>query len=81
MSAKEELRRRIENLTESEAEDALDYLERRHGERDPLLDLLEDAPDDDEPADADEERGVDEAWAEHERGEVASLEEIRRRLG
>jgi hypothetical protein len=75
MTAKEQLRERIESLTEEQAADTLRLLDRR---TDPLSVLLDNAPFDDEPATPDEEAGVAEARAEIARGEVISAEEIRR---
>jgi len=75
MTAKEQLRDRIESLTEEEAADALRLLDRRG---DPLSVLLDNAPLDDEPTTPEEEAGVAEARAEIARGEVISAEEIRR---
>jgi hypothetical protein len=66
-----ELRRAIEALSETEAKDALDYIVRRR-ERDPVVELLYSAPED--------EKGVRDAKAEIERGEILSAEEIRREL-
>jgi hypothetical protein len=79
MTAKEKLRQAIEALSEAEAEEALDYIVRRR-ERDPLIELLDNAPEDDEPTAPEEEDGVREAKAEIERGEVFSAEEIKREL-
>jgi hypothetical protein len=78
MTAKEKLRRLVEDLSEQEAEAALVAIER---ERDPMLELLDRAPVDDEPRSDDEEAGVREAKADAERGEVFSAEQIRRELG
>lgn len=80
MTAKEKLRRLVEDLSEQEAEAALVHIERGRG-RDPMLDLLDGAPLDDEPASDEEEAGVREAKADIERGEVFSAEQIRRELG
>ena len=79
MSAKEKLRKAVEGLSEPEAEQALDYIERQH-RRDPLTDLLDDAPADDEPTTPEEEEGVQEARADYRRGEVSTAEEIRREI-
>ena len=79
MTAKEKLHQVVESLSEPEAEETLDYIERQHG-RDPLVELLENAPADDEPTTAEEEEGVREARAEYRRGEVFTAEEIRREI-
>jgi hypothetical protein len=77
MTAKEKLRRLVEDLSEQEAEAALAAIERG---REPMLELLDGAPLDDEPTSDDEEAGVREAKADIERGEVFSAEQIRREL-
>jgi hypothetical protein len=81
MTAKEKLRRAIEDLSEPEAEDALGYIEQRRRRRDPLIELLDNAPADDEPTTPEEEEAVSEARAELERGETIPLEQLRRELG
>jgi hypothetical protein len=79
MTAKEKLQATVEELSEAEAADALDYIaSRRQGASDALDDLLAKAPPDDEPAPADEEAGLVEARDQAARGEVVSAEEIRR---
>jgi hypothetical protein len=75
MTAKEKLRARVEELSEAEAADTLDYLASR---RDALAELLENAPLDDEPTTPEEEEGLREAREQVARGEVVSAEEIRR---
>jgi hypothetical protein len=58
-----------------------------HGERgsvqqdDPFLARLYAAPLDDEPTDADEDAGTDEAWEEYRRGQVETWESVQARLG
>ena len=54
-------------------------IERRH-RRDPLIDLLDNAPSDDEPITSEEEEGVRQARSEYRRGEVLAAEEIRREI-
>jgi hypothetical protein len=81
VTAKEKLRATVEGLSETEAQHALDYIaDRRHGERDALGELLEEAPLDDEPTTPEEEEGLREAREQVARGEVISAEEIRREL-
>ena len=80
MTAREKLRRAIEQLTEREAEDALAFIADRRGP-DPVVDLFESAPEDDEPSSPDEDASADEALRAHGRGDSASLEEVRRELG
>jgi hypothetical protein len=58
MTAKEKLRERVEELSDAEAADTLDYLaSRQPGQRDALTELLESAPLDDEPSTPEEEEG------------------------
>jgi hypothetical protein len=79
MSAKEQLRQAVEELSEAEAASALDYLASRHNSGwDQLGRLLETAPLDDEPSSPEEDEGVREAREEIARGEIFSADEIRR---
>jgi len=80
MTAKEKLRRAIEELSEAEAQDALGFIVRRRGRRDALAELLEKAPVDDEPSTPEEEEGVGEAKAQIARGDVFSADEIKREI-
>lgn len=80
MTAKENLRHVIEELSEAEAQDALGFIAQRRGGRDALSALLDTAPMDDEPTTPDEDAGVREARAELARGEVFSAEEIKREI-
>jgi hypothetical protein len=61
VSAKEELHRVIDDLSESEAKDALVYLTRRHDSGGALLELLAGAPEDRERSSPEEENSVREA--------------------
>lgn len=78
MTTKERLHKLVDELSEQEAETALVIVERRRD--DPMLGALAAAPDDDEPAGADEDAGVDEALASYQRGEAVGSEELRREL-
>jgi hypothetical protein len=80
MTAKEKLRRLVDALSEQEAEAALIEIERRR-ERDPLVELLDGAPLDDEPGSDEEELGAQEAKAEIARGDVVPAERVRREIG
>jgi hypothetical protein len=71
MTAKEQLRERIERLTEDEAAETLRLLEER---TDPLTGLLNDATPDDEPITPDEEAAVQLAREEIAQGETISLD-------
>lgn len=74
MTAKEQLRERIEALTEDEAVETLRLLDLR---TDPLIAAFRDAPLDDEPLTAEDERALAESRAEYRRGEGVPLDEIR----
>jgi hypothetical protein len=80
MTAKDKLRQAVEELTELEAEQTLAFIARRR-ERDPVIEAFENAPIDDEPFTDDDERALEEARAEHRRGETYTLDEIRNELG
>ncbi|MGI8728954.1 MAG: hypothetical protein ACR2LK_03010 [Solirubrobacteraceae bacterium] len=77
MTAKEQLRERVETLTESEAEHTLRLLDDL---RDPMTVLLDDAAIDDEPTSPEEEAAVQEALDAAARGETLSLDELREEL-
>jgi len=78
MTAKEKLRVVVEDLSEREAEGALEYIaSRRHDE---LGALLDGAPLDEEPSSAEEEAAVQVGREELARGETVSLDEIRAEL-
>jgi hypothetical protein len=80
MTAKEKLRHAIDELTEAEAADTLDYLARRREPRDKLGELLAAAPIDDEPTTPEEDEGAREAREQIARGEVFSAEQIKREI-
>jgi len=79
MTAKEQLRHAIDELTEAEAAITLDYLARRQ-HRDALGELLAGAPLDDEPTTPQEDEGAREAREQIARGEVFSAEQIKREI-
>jgi hypothetical protein len=74
MTAKEQLRERVERLTETEAAETLRLLDNR---ADPLTRVLDNAPFDDEPTTPEEEAAVQEGFEAAARGETISLEELR----
>ena len=74
MTAKEQLRERVEQLTEDEAAETLRLLDNR---ADPLTRMLDNAPLDDEPTTPEEEAAVQEARDEIARGETITLEQLR----
>jgi hypothetical protein len=80
MTAKDKLRQTVDRLTEAEAADMRDFLARRRGARDALGEFLDQAPVDDEPVTNEEERAVQQARDEIERGETISLEQARTEL-
>ena len=77
MTAKEQLRERVEQLTEEEAAATLELLDQR---TDAHVRWLDDAPLDDEPTTPEEESAVREALQAAGRGETISLEELRGEL-
>lgn len=77
MTAKEQLRERVETLSEDEAERTLRVLDQL---ADPLGALLAAASDDDEPTTPEEDEGARQAREEIARGEVFSAEQIRREI-
>lgn len=77
MSAKQQLRARIEAFSEEQAAETLRLLDLR---ADPLAVLLDDAPPDDEPAKPEEEAAVDEALDAAARGDTIRLDELRAEL-
>lgn len=77
MTAKQQLRERIEAFSEDEAAETLRLLDRRS---DPLMKFLDEAPLDDEPVTAEEEALVQQAREEIARGETIRLDELRAEL-
>lgn len=81
VTAKEQLRRRVDDLTEAEALEALRVLERQTEASGDRLDaLLDSAPADDEPEDYDDDELTQEAREQAARGEVRSHDQVRREL-
>ncbi len=81
MTAKEKLRRRVDELTEDEALEALRMLEHPPQDAgDRLEALIASAPPDDEPEDYDDDELTREARDQAARGETISLEQARREL-
>jgi hypothetical protein len=78
VTAKKKLHELVDRMSDSEAEAMLERAER--GPTDPMTEVLDDAPLDDEPLTPEEEQGVREAKAEIARGEAVPLEEARREL-
>ncbi|MGI8728631.1 MAG: hypothetical protein ACR2LK_01295 [Solirubrobacteraceae bacterium] len=82
MTAKEQLRERIETLTEHQAEQTLRLLDDLGEDvpRDALDELLAAAPIDDEPTAPEEDEGAREAREQIKRGNVFSAEQIKREI-
>lgn len=49
-------------------------------QHDPVLQALENAPEDDEPSTSEEDADAEEAWQEYLRGEALSADEAKRRV-
>ncbi len=79
MTAKQQLHQLVDEFSEVEAAEALDILASRR-QRDSLTELLDNAPDDDEPSTPEEEALVQQAREEIARGEAISLDELRAEL-
>jgi len=79
VTAKEQLRRRVDDLTEAEALEALRVLERKAEDAGDRLDaLLDSAAPEDEPEDYDDDELTQEAREQAAQGEVRSHEQVRR---
>jgi hypothetical protein len=76
-----DLYRLIDELPESELHAAARFLEFLREAGDPLLRVLEAAPEDDEPLTPEDEAAIEEAWADVRAGRVISDDELGRRLG
>ena len=81
MPMRETLHQLIDELPESELATAERFLHYLRATADPVLRALLEAPLDDEPETDDERQAVHEAREELARGEVRTLEEVRRELG
>ncbi len=80
MTTKENLRRVVDQLPDSELDAALRYLEYLRDTSDPLVRGLLDAPVDDEPTTLEEDARASEAWKEYLDGEAVSAEEAKQEL-
>jgi hypothetical protein len=79
MTTKERLHRLVDELSEEEAGDALDFIASRH--TDPLIRRLDSAPLEDEEISAEEEAAAAEGRADIAAGRTSSLEEVKREFG
>ncbi len=78
MTAKQQLRERVEALTEEQAAEALRLLDQR---ADPVIVAFRDAPVDDEPWAEEDEQAAAEGRADLAAGRPVSLDEVMRELG
>jgi hypothetical protein len=81
MTTRDRLHRLIDELPESELTAAERFLYYLRATADPVLRALLEAPPDNEPETEKERQAVQEAREELARGEVRTLEEVRRELG
>lgn len=79
MTAKEQLRVRVEELTEQEAAATLDFIASRG--RDDFTRWLDSRPADDEPLTADERDALARSEADIAAGRTVSLDQLKRELG
>lgn len=72
----------IDALPEAELPEAERYLAqlRERYENDPLLRLLDEAPEDDEPLTLEEEAAIEAGWEAYRRGDYLTAEEAKREL-
>lgn len=80
MTVKDQLRERIEDLSEDQAADALRFVESRLDDGGTLDSLLASAPEDDEPVTPEEEESLREAHEDRASGRLISAEDARREL-
>ena len=78
MTAKEKLRARVEDLTEQEAEAALDFIA-SHGQN--FGDWLDARPEDDEPLTPEEQAALAESDTDIAAGRTVSYEQVKQDLG
>jgi Ser/Thr protein kinase RdoA (MazF antagonist) len=78
MTAKEKLRARVEDLTEQEAEAALDFIAARGQGFD---DWLDSRPEDDEPLTPEDKAALVESDADIAAGHTVSYEQVKQDLG
>ena len=81
MPMRDTLHRLVDALPESELAVAERFLNYLRATADPVLRALLEAPLDDEPETEEERRAMQEAREELARGDVRTLEEVRRELG
>jgi predicted transcriptional regulator len=79
MTTKERLHKLVDQLSEAEAADTLEYVASRH--KDPILRRLDSAPLEDEEISAEEEAAAAEGRADIAAGRTISHEEMLRKYG
>jgi predicted transcriptional regulator len=79
MTTREKAHMLLDELPESEIEPVVEFIASRGG--DPVLRLLENAPEEDEEISAEEEAAAAEGRADIAAGRTVSLEEIKREFG
>lgn len=81
MNERDTLRRLVDELPDSDLRTATRFLEfLRIVERDPVLQALLEAPEDDEPTTDEEDEGAEEAKQEYVAGKARAWEEVREEL-
>lgn len=80
VTSEDQLRKRIEDLSEDQAADALRFVESRLDASDPLDSLLASAAEDDEPVTPEEEDSLREAKKDRALRRLTSAEDARREL-
>ena len=79
MSARDKLRAIVDGLPEDQLETVLRVVEsmQSQGERDPMLEMLENAPEDDEPLSEEERTALEEARTDKALGRMMPWEQVR----
>ena len=80
-SRRERMHRLVDGLPDGELHAAERFLEFVHEHGDPMLRMLMNAPEDDEPVTSEEEEAVREALEDVAAGRVQTLEEVEEELG
>lgn len=79
MTVKERLHQMVDEMTDAEAATTLERLAARRA--DSLAQLLDAAPEDDEPLTGDEAAAIQQGYDELDAGEGVSLDDLRRQFG
>lgn len=80
---KEQLHDLVDKLSDEELHAAKRFLEFLLQEKpaDPFLEMLRNAPLDDEPTTPEEDEGAKQAWREYQEGKARPWEEVRKEIG